>query len=143
MKFIQSGFDEKTNKSWVIIQHMGRLFRGEARLHPDDIDKKSEIVGGRYAEARATIAALKYERKLAKEKCEECRKFVRVCEQYKNFDKESPTAKAIYRQLNRRIKKVNDLANQINSLYISINKDIWQRDIVLKSLKHKSKQVNQ
>lgn len=143
MKFIKSGFDNQTNRSWVIMQHMGRAFEGEARLHPDDIDKKSEIVGGRYAETRATIAALKYEHKLAKQSCEECRKFVRACEQYKNFDKESPTAKAMYRQLNRRIKKVNKIASEINFLYMAMGKDIWKRDIILKSLEQKSKEVNQ
>ena len=121
---------------------MGKLFKGEARVHPEDMDKVSEIVGGRYAETRATIAALKYERKIVKEKCEECRKFVRACEQYKKFDKGSPTARVIYRQLNRRIKRVNDITDEINSLYKSMGKHIWQRNIILKSIERKSKQVN-
>jgi hypothetical protein len=142
MKFIKSGFDKDTKRSWVVMQHMGKLFKGEARVHPEDMDKVSEIVGGRYAETRATIAALKYERKIVKEKCEECRKFVRACEQYKKFDKDSPTARVIYRQLNRRIKRVNDIADEINSLYKSMGKHIWQRNIILKSIERKSKQVN-
>lgn len=134
MKFVESGFDKNTKRSWVIMNHMKQLFRGEAKVHPDDEDKISEIVGGRYAETRATIKALKYERNIEKEKCEECRKFVKACEQYKTFDKKSPTARAIYRQLNRRIRKVNQLTDEINQLYFSMGRDIWKRDLVIKSL---------
>ena len=41
-------------------------------------------------------------------------------EGYKDFDKNSPTAKVMYRQLNQRIKKVNKLIDEINAMYLGL-----------------------
>lgn len=145
MKFLTSKYTG--GRSVVIIQHLGELFRGEARVHPDDKEKASEYAGCGYAEIRATIKALKYERKLAKDEAEICRKFIKSCECYKNWDPESPTARAAYRQLNRRIKKVNQLTDKINSAMQGLEKSIWSRDVTLKAIdrrkeQRKSKGVN-
>ena len=141
MVFKQCWYDDKLGVSRVKVEHLGKTFYGEAKLHPSDKDRASEIVGCKYAEARAQIKALKYEMKLEKAKCEECRKFVKACESCKKFDKESQTAKAVYRQLSRRIKKVNALADEINGLYEYILKDIAQRDKFLKDVEEKKKGV--
>jgi len=138
MKFISHGYDGGY-LSVVVIEHLNKRFVGYARLHPDDEDRASEIIGGKYAEIRATIKALKYERKLEKEKCEECRKFVRACEQYKGFDKSSPTARAMYRQLNRHIKRVNEIAEVINNLMSTLEEDIKIRDIIVNKIHEKDK----
>ena len=135
MKFLDCV--ELSDVTSVYIEHMGRTFEGISRLHPDDVDKKSSLIGGKYAEIRATIAALRYERKIAKEECEAIRKFVKMCEQYKGFDKESSTAKSVYRQLNKRIKKVNDLTDEINELYNIIDYDIKHRDELVEKVKPK------
>ena len=135
MKFIESTYEN--GLSTVTVEHMGMHFIGTARLHPDDEPYASEYAGCGIAESRAVIAALKHERKIRKNQCEECRKFVKACMGYKNFDKESPTAKAIFRQLNQRIKQVNELADEINAIYKSIDRGIWQRDLILKSIKAK------
>ena len=86
---------------------------------------------------KATIKALKYERKLEKEKAEACRIFVKDCANYKDFDKESRMAKIMYKQLNVRIKKVNKLTDQINQLYKDLQQVIWGRDITLKAIERK------
>ena len=138
MKFIESYFDKETKESTVIVEHMGVQFIGKAKLHPEDSDRCSELVGGRYAEMRATIKALKYERNIEKQKCEECRKFVKACSQYRNFDKDSQTAKLMYRQLNKRIKRVNALADEINVLYEGIITDVAKRDKLLNKINNKS-----
>ena len=135
MNFVSSHYINYTTR--VVVEHLGKEFEGFAYLHPDDMDRASEYVGGDIAETRATIKALKYERKLLKEKCEECRKFVKACNGYKNFDKDSPTAKVVFRQLNRRIKEVNDLTDEINELYKSIDKFLWKRDLILNTFKAK------
>ena len=144
MKFIDSKYIPETGISVVTIEHMGVLFYGHAYAHPEDKDTANEYVGCTYAEIRAEIKALKYERKILKDKCEECRKFIRACEGYKGFDKSSPTARALYRQLNRRIKKVNQLADEINELSRSISKHDFQRHAFLNHIKNKkSKEDNQ
>ena len=143
MTFIDSNFDKKTGISTVTIEHLGKLFNGTARLHPDDKDKASNYSGCKYAEIRATIKALKYEHKIAKEEAEACRKMVMTCESCKNWDKKSTPAKILYHQLNVRIKKVNKLADMINAQIKNLQKMIWERDIVLKSIERvKSKKDN-
>ena len=143
MKFISSMYDSKTGYSTVTIEHMGKRFFGTASLHPDDKDRASKYAGCSYAETRAQIRALKYERRLAKKEAEEFRKFVKACEQYKNWDKNSPSAKIVYRQLNIRIKKVNKLADEINKKMRDLGKAIWKRDITIQAFeRNKSKKIN-
>ena len=144
MRFITSSYDKKTGYSRVLIEHMGKRFWGTAQLHPDDKDMGSNYAGCAYAEIRAEIKALKYEHKIMKEKAEECRKFVKACEQYKNWDKTSPSARVIYRQLNTRIKRVNQLVDMIDSKQKALERLIWHRDITIKAFeRNKSKKVNQ
>ena len=117
MKFISSSYDKTTGKSQVVMQHLGVKFIGNAQVHPDEFDKASEYAGCYYAELRATIKALKYERIIAKGEADICRNFVKSIECYSKFNKEDESAKSLYRQLNQKIKKVNDLADEINDLY--------------------------
>lgn len=127
MKFIKSYYNYETGESKVIMQHLGVKFSGKAQRHPED-ELNSNFIGCEYAEIRAIIKALKYERKLAKMKSDEAIDFVKACECYKDFNKNDPTAKVLYRQLNRRIQKVNNLTDQINVLYRVIeNKKINSR----------------
>lgn len=137
MRFIRSYYDKNSEETRVIIEHKGRYFFGYTKLHPEDRSNPSEIFGGFIAELRATIKALKYERKLEKEKCEACRIFIKDCANYKNFDKNSEMAKIMYKQLNVRIKKVNKITNRINALYKDIQKMIWNRDVTLKAIERK------
>lgn len=143
MKFIASYYNKETGKATVIIQHLSKKFVGEAFLNPEEKEKGSEFAGCKYAEIRATIKALKYERKIAKEAADQAIDFVKSCNCYANFDSDSKTAKAIYRQLNQRIKRVNDLADQINKLYFELDNSIKNRDIILKAIEQKkAKKIN-
>lgn len=142
MKLMSSYFNNITGESTVKVRHKKIDYFGVARLHPEDFEKASKYTGCRYAELRAEIKALKSEYKKEKEACEECRKFVKACSQYKNFDAESPTAKVMYRQLNRRIKRVNDLADLINKKLQDLEMAIKQKEIVSNALERKLKQKN-
>lgn len=133
MKFLSSTYDSEKGISKVIIKHLGLNFIGRAFIHPDDKEKASEYAGCGYAETRAVIKALKYERALAKREAEVCRKFVKACECYKCWNHEDNSARAIYRQLNRKIKKVNDLTDEINNKMFALERHIWNRDIALKA----------
>ena len=116
-KFIDSVTEAPTD-SCVKIKYKDHIFTGYAICHPDD--EWSEFIGCGYAEIRAQIKALKWELKQKKKACDECRKFVRAVSQYKNFNKEDGSAKAMYRQLNRRIKEVNNIIDEINSLEFAL-----------------------
>lgn len=139
MKFIESYYDPATKTSYVTMQHLGKKFEGIARVHPDYIDTASEYAGCYYAEIRAKIKALKYERKKAKEEAEICRKFVKAIECYSKFDSTEPSAKSMYRQLAVKIKKVNDITNHINNLMSQLNFEIHNRDIILKAIEKRKK----
>ena len=141
MKFIAHSYNEDTGLSIVTIQHLGVKFTGYAKTHPDDVKVASELVGGTFAEMKATIKALKYERKLAKQKADDALDFVKAVENYTKFNKEDAAAKSMYRQLNQRIKKVNDLADEINDLYKTYYDLIKQRTKILNDL-NKTKEDN-
>lgn len=133
--FLKSSyFTEKTGTSSCTVQHRGKMYTGFAELHPDDAEKASRFAGCELAEIRAEIKALKAELKQEREKCEEVRKFVIACTQYAKWDKEDPSAKVVYRQLNRRIKRVNQLVDMINERELKIMRLIGQRDAVLKAM---------
>ncbi len=137
IKFVNS----KTIKekwSWVVVKMGKKQYFGSAKCHEDDA--WSEFTGCRYAEQRAEINALKAYRKQKKAECENIRKFIHSLECYKDFDKESPTAKTVYRQLNKRIKEVNDITDEINQREFNLRIAIRQQDRV--SNKFKSKEDN-
>ena len=139
MKFVD-GYTLKDGTSIVVIEHKGELFTGNAKLHPEDKDKMSEFTGCRYAEIRATIKALKYERNILKAEAEDCRRMIKACSQDKRWDPKSPTAKVTYRQLNIRIKKVNEITEKINQMMFELNKTIWSDGVVSNALdKYKQK----
>ena len=137
MKFISSEYASHLGRAIVTMQHLGKKFVGIANAHPDDAENASEYAGCALAELRATVRALKYERKIAKNKSDEALDFVKACEGYAKFDPESDTAKVMYRQLNRRIKRVNDLTDQINDLLEKIKIFGQRRQIILNALKRK------
>ena len=126
MRFLDSGTVKETGYSTVIIKHKGNEYVGQAKCHPDDTF--SEFTGCRYAQERAEINALKDEWKQKKHDCDECRKYLIAVSQYAGFDKESSTAKAMFRQLNRRIKEVNKLAENISQKQFNLQVAIRQQD---------------
>ena len=145
MKLVESRYWEMSGLSECVVRYKGKEYYGSAILHPDDREANlgSKYTGCRYAEIRAEIKALKDEYKIEKKACDECRKFVKACIQYKNFDKESPTAKAIFTQLNKRIKRVNKIIDKINQKIQDLDTAIKQKEIVSNALaRKKSKKDN-
>ena len=140
MKLVGSYFNDGV--SLCEVQHKKKIYLGISRVHPDDLHSNSMIFGGSIAEKRAQIKALKDELKEEKSSCDECRNFVKACTGYKNFDKNSPTAKAMFTQLNKRIKRVNQIVDHINELEEEIQKDIQKRDIVVRALSLKKNKHN-
>ena len=135
-------YDKETKISTVQIKHMGKVFTAYSKLIEEDLPHESKFTGCRFAEKKAIIKALKYEYKIKKEKCKECENFIKTLEQYKLFDPSEKSAKIMYRQLNRRIKEVNKLADKITSLEFSLKTDILGQTMFINKLNKKSKEVN-
>lgn len=138
MKFISSTYDKDTKISTVIMQHLGRKFEGKATAHPEEINP-SEYAGCKYAEIRATIKALKYERKLLKNKADIAHDFLKACKCYKNFDDQSKDCKIMYKQLNKRIDRVNKITEDINNLYEELESSFHRREVVIRAINRKKK----
>ena len=139
MFLVDSKYDIDTGTSSCTVHHNGKTFTAFAELHPDDRDIASRFAGCEIAEARAEIKALKEELKQEKMKCEEVRKLVAACSQCSGWDKDSATAKVVYRQLNIRIKKVNKIIDMINDKELYIMKLIGRRSAVIKAIdRHRS-----
>ena len=135
MRLIDASYDIETGKSFALVEHKGHTFQGVAKCHPDDMAEFSKFAGCGYAETRAIIKALKWERKYKMKECETIRKFVKAVGQYKKFNSEDPSAKAMYRQLNRKIKEVNVITEEINKEMQNLQSAVAQRDIVKRAIK--------
>lgn len=135
IKFINSETNSETKMSWVTVQMRGKEYTGSSKCHPEDT--WSEFTGCRYAEARAEIEALKDLYHQKKEACENFKDFIKSLECYKDFDKESPVAKTVYRQLNSRVKEVNYLADAINEREFNLLIAIKQQDKFKEKMKSK------
>lgn len=142
MKFISSSYDPNTYTSTVIMQHLGKKFIGTAHATEQDQEKASEYAGCAYAELKATIKALKYERKIAKERADQAYDFVKAIQCYSKFNKDSASAKVVYRQLRQRIKRVNDLTDQINEVYKNLDYSIHHREVILEVFKKKKSKID-
>lgn len=139
MKYHTSNYNSENNAAMVWVQHLGHIFSGTAHAHPEE-EYPSEFVGCEVAERRAVISALTYERKLAKEDLKKYQDFVKACECYKNWNKEDPSAKIVYRQLNRRIKQVNDLTEEIKNCEDLLKRYLVTREVLKKRLKEKKEE---
>ena len=114
MKFCNSWTFKSDGLSQVFVEHKGQVYEGIAKCHPDDI--WSEFTGCKFAELRAMKKALKAQYKEEKLKLNAIKNFITAVSQYKNFDNESSTAKAMYRQYNRRVKQLEELASKITAI---------------------------
>ena len=140
MKFKDSLTCEQDGLSEVVIEHRGENFYGYAKCHPDD--EWSEFAGCRLAELRAQIKALKSDYQKARASYNECKKFVNSIKTYKNFNAEDPTAKAMFRQLNRRAREVNALNTRIAALELTLRASIRMQDQIRTKAKAKMKDKN-
>jgi len=137
MRFIDGYYDTETGISLVILEHLGRKFAGNAYLHPDDKAIASEIAGCEYAEIRATIDALRYERKLKKHDYKVIENFIKACNCYNNFNKDSLSARVMYRQLNRKRKEINDITKEIEKFKGELQELISRREKIMEKMKSK------
>ena len=116
--FRDSWTDKENRISTAAVDYRGLRFIGAAHCHPDD--EWSYFFGCSLAETRATIEAAKYELELCREDYKSCKNFVRAVAGYKNFDPSSPSAKAMYRQLNRKKQAVERAKKRVKVLKESV-----------------------
>lgn len=138
MKFISSSYDEESGLARVTMQHLGQKFLGTAQVHPDEKDKGSEYAGCYYAEIRATIRALKYEKNIISYEYNVLKRTIKSCECYKKFNNEEGSAKVLYRQINRKKKRIDDITKEIDEYKKELQRAISNRANFLNAMKAKT-----
>lgn len=139
---IDAVYGEATGVSFATIKYRGNEYTAFTKLHEEDKDKASKYAGCRFAEQKAQIKALKAELRNEKAKCDAIKDYIKSVCQYGTFDKDSPTAKAMFRQLNVRVKRVDALVDEINQMIQDYDTDIRQRDIVTAAIQRKKENEN-
>lgn len=127
MKFLDCDYDEGTKCSITTVQHFGRYFEGKAKVSPEE-ENISELFGGRLSESRAVLHALQYEKQIRFEEYHTISNFVKSCCNTKRFDKESPSAKVIFHQLNISKKRYEDSKEKVKAVKKAIKKMMDDRD---------------
>lgn len=132
---VNSEYNENTGTANVVVRGKhGDIGSGKARLHEEDREYGSELVGCGIAHARARINLKKKRYQRLKAECEANRKFVQTVMSYKNFDKTSDTAKCIFKQMNAKIAEVNRLATEISNDMTELEASITKREYLHKKM---------
>lgn len=98
--------------STTVMRHMGKYCEGVAIAAPDE-PHPSELFGGRLSEARAMLDGFQYEKNIRKREYKAIENLVKACLCTKDFDKESPSAKVLFHQLNIAKKKYEQAKEKV------------------------------
>ena len=132
---VNSEYNENTGTANVVVRGKhGDIGSGKAKLHEEDREYGSELVGCGIAHARARINLKKKRYQRLKAECEANRKFVQTVMSYKNFDKTSDTAKCMFKQMNAKIAEVNRLATEISNDMTELEASITKREYLHKKM---------
>lgn len=94
----------------------GNSFWGTADIHPDDKKYQSERFGKDLALTRAELSAAEFMLAEARTKLKVIDNFLSNLSCCNNFDKESPTAKAVFRQRNMVAKELEAAIDKVKIL---------------------------
>lgn len=119
-KIIDSGYNEKTGVSYVIIQSPKGIFLGYSHLHDEDKQWASKYAGCQYAESKAVIKMITAEIKEKKLLCDTFDSFYKELNQSKKFAKDGYTSNKL---LEKR-KKLRSEYNELIDLRDSIQKNL-------------------
>lgn len=132
IKYRWSEADKELGCCTTAVKYGNKIYIGEAKLAEGDT--WSEIFGCRIAEIRATIKALNAIIDTKRKEYKAIENFIKATTCYKNFDKESPTALCVYRQLNRKKVEIENLKMQRGKLKKFIKDSIEMREKIEKRI---------
>lgn len=140
MILTDASYDKETGVSKCTILHNGVKYYGEARLHPDDKDNWSSFLGCRIAEARATLKALKAEKKEKQQELHYYENLVKTLLNYKNIDTESREYRIIRNIVWRKNRELQSLNALIDYYQGEIKTLPIKRDIVIRAIARRNEQ---
>ena len=140
MILTDASYDKETGVSKCTILHNGVKYYGEARLHPDDKDNWSSFLGCRIAEARATLKALKTEKKEKQQELHYYENFVKTLLSYNGVNLESKEYKIIKRIIWKKNKELQSLNGLIKYYEEEIKLLPVKREIVIRAIARRNEQ---
>lgn len=114
-------YDEESGVSKVRIQTPYGVFKGKAKLHPNDINYDSRYAGCELAELRAVVKAYKFKKQI-------------LTAAYEELCSLTPNTQIINEKL-RFLTMINELTEIIKDLTTDINNKIKARDHIIERIK--------
>ena len=133
IKLLYSHYDPETGVSIVRIQTSEGMFKGKARVHPDDQDIASSYTGCRYAELRAYIKFCKYKARLLQHSIKELTKVYNQISQNKEMPKRA--SRYCLNEINILKEEKNEWLTIAKDIKEEINISITERDKILSKIK--------
>lgn len=118
---------------------LGRIFKGEARCHPEDEDYASELTGCTIAEYRAQIEAARTYRNDTRIKLTALNQLLYSMNQSSNFSPKSYEAKMLYRQIRMMKEDLEIAKHQLAVLKLDLYEYMRDKDELFKKLRKNKK----
>lgn len=136
-------FNRETGKATYIYSYRDKIFVGEATCHEDDMDMCSEMVGLKYAEARALLQvckARKYELQIRLKALEGA---LRDMATSNDFDFLSTYARKIQNSICDVRCELNEVKEAINNIPPYLKKDMEGREALYKRIRAKREEEDE
>jgi hypothetical protein len=133
-KLLVADFNKETGESIVIISNKHGEFTGFAHMHPEDAPYISNLVGCRYAEARAHIACIQHQKNILNHKIKALQDFEKTIMYMKDYNKDSLEARQLRKRIYNLKRERTKLVNKITSAKQALKESMDKRDAYLKNV---------
>lgn len=133
-KLAYANFNAETGISDVVIKNKNGCFMGMATCHPEE-EAISEYTGCRYAEIRANIKAVQYEKRMVNAAIKELEDFEKILKSLKGYNPNSIEARRLRRRIHEKKEERIFLQTAIIAMKNALKKAMDERDAFLERQK--------
>lgn len=136
-KLIYANFDAETGISDAVIRNKNGTFMGIATCHPEE-EAVSDYAGCRYAEIRANIKAVQYEKRMVNAAIKELEDFEKILKSLKDYNPNSVEARRLRRRIHEKKEERIFLQTAIIAMKNTLKKAMCERDALIEKRKKQS-----
>lgn len=133
-KLAYANFNAETGISDVVIKNKNGSFMGIATCHPEE-EAISEYTGCRYAEIRANIKAVQYEKRMVNAAIKELEDFEKILKSLKDYNPHSVEARRLRRRIHEKKEERIFLQTAIIAMKNALKRAMDERDAFLEKQK--------
>ena len=130
-KLIYANFNAETGISDVVIRNKNGTFMGIATCHPEE-EAVSDYAGCRYAEIRANIKAIQYEKRMVNAAIKELEDFEKILKSLKDYNPNSVEARRLRRRIHEKKEERIFLQTAIIAMKNTLKRVMNERDELIK-----------